>query len=311
MKHKMSYIFFLLFLFFTIPYLITVSMNQRKEKQEIDFSTYDSGYKVETGQGSMDLEAYLLGILPSQISMDDEEEALKAQAVILRTDILRRMGTEKTINEKKLPYQYQTDQELHDTLGNKKFSLKDQVRKRVVGETLGKVITYKNKYIEPYFHEISVGTTLSGKEWFGKEIPYLKEKDSVDDIEAPEYMTVKLVSYKQIIDTIQKYKKVEVKQEELRKKLVLKTTTKNGYVKQVQAADYVISGQTWAQWFQLASNNFYLEDYDGKIRIICLGKGNGLGMSQYGANEMAKNKKNYKKILKYYYRAVEIKDVNE
>lgn len=311
MKHKMSYIFFLLFLFVTIPYLITVSMTNRKEKQEIDFSTYDSGYTVTTAQKTMDLERYILGILPEQISMDCEEEAIKAQVVILRTDIVRRMEKKKTINEKQLPYKYQTDQELEDALGKKKFNLKDQERKRVVGDTLGEIITYKNQYIDPYFHGISVGTTLSAKEWFGKEIPYLKAKDSLDDVEAPEYMSIKLVTYKQIIDKLKQYKKMEVKQAVLEKELTLKNTTKNGYVKQVQAGDCVIAGQMWAQWFQLASNNFYLEPYDGKIRIICLGKGNGLGMSQYGANEMAKNKKGYKKILKYYYTGIEIKELSE
>ena len=52
---------------------------------------------------------------------------------------------------------------------------------------------------------------------------------------------------------------------------------------------------------RLASNNFYFEQYKGNLRIICLGKGNGLGLSQYGADQMAKQGKTYQKILKYYY----------
>ena len=105
MRYKMTYIFLGLFLFFSIPYLITVFMAPKDEKREINFETYDSGYKIETDDGkSIDLESYLWMILPEQISLDYEEEALKAQTVILRTDIVRRMGDSKKIEEEILPY---------------------------------------------------------------------------------------------------------------------------------------------------------------------------------------------------------------
>ena len=45
--------------------------------------------------------------------------------------------------------------------------------------------------------------------------------------------------------------------------------------------------------------------------MVCLGQGNGLGMSQYGANEMAKEGEDYQKILKYYYSGVKIKKLSE
>lgn len=48
--------------------------------------------------------------------------------------------------------------------------------KKSVSETRGKVITYKNKLIEPYFHALSVGMTLDSREWFGKDLPYIREK---------------------------------------------------------------------------------------------------------------------------------------
>lgn len=311
MRHKMSYFFFLIFLFMTIPYLITVSMTIRKEKKEVNFESYDSGYKIISREGKIDLEKYLLEILPGQISMDYEEETLKAQAVILRTDILRRMGKTKTIKEEKLPYQRQSDAELKKALGNKKYEIKDQLRKRAVSDTIGKAAFYGNSYIQPYFHGISVGTTLDAREWFGKKIPYLKAKDSVRDVEASEYMTVQNITYGEIVKKLKEKKGKEVAVDELKKDLRLKRTTRNGYVKEVQAGAVLVSGEMWAEWFQLSSNNFYLESYDGKVRIICLGKGSGLGFSQYGANELAKEGKNYQKILKYYYSGIKIKDFRE
>lgn len=311
MRHKMSYVFFLLFLFITIPYLTTVFMTKGNEKSEKNIDRCDSGYKIISNQKEIDLEQFLLWILPGQISMDYEEEALKAQAVILRTDIIRRMGTSKKISENKLPYKKQTDQELREALGNKKYARVDQKRRRAVSDTLGKVITYKNEYIEPYFHGISVGTTLSGEEWFGAKTPYLKEKESLYDVEAPDYMSVKVVTYAEIIRTIKKNKNIDLKEERLKKNLKIRRMTKNGYVKQVQADSAVISGESWAEWFHLASNNFYLESYEGKVRMVCLGKGNGLGLSQYGAYQMAKDGKTYSTILKYFYSGVKIRKLYE
>lgn len=295
----------------TIPYLITVSMTIRKEKKETNFESYDSGYKIISEKEEIDLEKYLLEILPGQISMDYEEETLKAQAVILRTDILRRMGKEKTMKEDDLPYQRQTDAQLKKAFGNKKYEIKDQLRKRVVSDTIGKVIFCGKSYIQPYYHGISVGTTLDAEEWFGKKISYLKAKDSVRDVEASEYMTVQNITYGKIVNKLKEKKGKEVTVEELKKNLCLKRTTRNGYVKEIQAGTVTVSGELWAEWFRLASNNFYLEAYDGKVRIICLGKGNGLGLSQYGANELAKEGKNYQKILKYYYSGIKIKDFRE
>lgn len=311
MRGKMSYVFFLLFLFVTIPYLTTVFMTKGNEKSEANLDRYDSGYKIISGQKEIDLEQFLLWILPGQISMNYEEEALKAQAVILRTDLVRRMGTSKKINENKLPYKKQTDQELREALGNKKYVRVDQKRRRAVSDTLGKVMVYKNDYIEPYFHGISVGTTLGGEEWFGTKIPYLKEKESLYDVEAQDYMSVKIVTYAEIVRTVKKNKNIDLKEERLKKNLKIRRMTKNGYVKQVQADSVVVSGESWAEWFHLASNNFYLESYEGKIRIVCLGKGNGLGMSQYGACQMAKKGKSYSSILKYFYSGIKIKKLHE
>lgn len=312
MKYKMTYIFLALFLFFSIPYLITVFIASKNEEKEIDFDVYDSGYQIETEDGKeIDLESYLWMILPEQISLDYEDETLKAQAVILRTDIIRRMGKGKKIKEEELPYERISDEKLKEALGSKKYSLRDQARKRAVSETLGETMTYKDDYIEPYFHGLSVGTTLSGEEWFGEGYPYLKEKDSLGDVESGDYMTVSVVTYGKILEKLKDAYHTETTIDQLKESLSVSQATKNGYVKEVKAGETKIPGTLWAQWFSLASNNFYLEPYDGKMRMICLGQGNGLGMSQYGADQMAKEGSGYQEILKYYYTGVKIKDIHE
>lgn len=76
MRYKMTYILFLFFLLTTIPYIITIYIN-KENKKNISFENYDSGYKIQDKDQDIDLESYLLKILPGQISMDQEEETIK------------------------------------------------------------------------------------------------------------------------------------------------------------------------------------------------------------------------------------------
>ena len=85
MRYKMTYILFLFFLLTTIPYIITIYIN-KENKKNISFENYDSGYKIQDKDQDIDLESYLLKILPGQISMDQEEETIKCQALKDRSD---------------------------------------------------------------------------------------------------------------------------------------------------------------------------------------------------------------------------------
>lgn len=310
MRYKMTYILFLLFLLTTIPYIITIVIHKENGKN-IQPDHYDSEYKIQEKNETTDLERYLLKILPGQISMNQEEESLKCQAVILRTDLIRRMGKEKRIQSTKLPYQAYEDQEYKNQLGNRAYEIMDQKRKKAVRDTIGKVILYKGKLIEPYFHAVSVGMTLDAREWFGKYIPYLIQKESLSDIESKDYMSVHTVSYEKVQKMIKKQTGKSFSHTELKKNLKIWKTTKNGYVKQIWVRNLTIRGEEFAKWLQLDSNNFYFEEYKGNLRIVCLGKGNGLGLSQYGADQMAKQGKSFQKILKYYYPKTVVKKLYE
>ena len=308
MRYKMTYIFFLLFFLTTIPYIITIFMNKKSVKM-LSGENYNSGYKIQEKNNMIDLETYLLKILPSQISMDQEEETIKCQAIILRTDLISKMEKTKKIDIVQLSYQQYEDEQYKNELGNHAYEIMDQKRKKAVRETRGKVLTYKGNMIKPYFHAVSVGMTLDAREWFEKDIPYLKQRESLSDIEAKDYMSVVTVPYEKIQKILNETKKPTIDQ--IKKGLKIHKTTKNGYVKQVKIDNFLITGESFAQKLQLASTNFYFEDYKGRLRIICLGKGNGLGFSQYGADQMAKNKKSYKKILNYYYPKTSIKKLYE
>lgn len=209
MRYKMTYILFLFFLLTTIPYIITIYIN-KENKKNISFENYDSGYKIQDKDQDIDLESYLLKILPGQISMDQEEETIKCQAVILRTDLIRKMGRSKKIKMESIPYQLYKDEQYKNKLGDRAYEIMDQKRKKAVKETIGKVITYKGALIEPYFHAVSVGMTLDASEWFGKKIPYLRQKESLSDIESKDYMSIKTISYQRMQIILEEHMKKKI-----------------------------------------------------------------------------------------------------
>ena len=150
------------------------------------------------------------------------------------------------------------DEQYKSKLGDRAYEIMDQKRKKAVKETIGKVITYKGTLIEPYFHAVSVGMTLDASEWFGKKIPYLRQKESLSDIESKDYMSIKTISYQRMQIILEEHMKKKITIQQLQKNLRILTVTKNGYVKQIKAVSYIISGEDFARWLQLASNNFYV-----------------------------------------------------
>ena len=79
-----------------------------------------------------------------------------------------------------------------------------------------------------------------------------------------------------------------------------------GYVTEVTYGTTVANGEAVRQALHLNSACFYLSELDGKIRIVTKGIGHGLGLSQYGANELAKQGKNCREILTYYYTGISV-----
>ena len=85
--------------------------------------------------------------------------------------------------------------------------------------------------------------------------------------------------------------------------------TEGGAVKEIKLGKISISGVDFRNLFNINSANFTLDITKDSVIINCIGYGHGVGMSQWGANVMAKEGKNYKDILKHYYSGVDIEKV--
>ena len=143
-----------------------------------------------------------------------------------------------------------------------------------------------------------MGKTENSRDIWGGELPYLKAVSSPGDKLSPDYAS-----------------EVSVSAEELKRKLGSECTlsgdpaayfgeperTDSGSVLTVSVCGNEITGGKIRSIFNLRSLNFSVKYADGNFVFTVLGYGHGVGMSQYGANYMAKQGSDFKEILTYYY----------
>lgn len=230
-----------------------------------------------------DLEVYLTAVLSCQISPDYELQTVEAQAVIARSNLFRKFAEEEN--------RLDVLREMGKSIKNQwKWWISDEIYEDAVENTEGKVLFVDGKLDLVPYHEISGGTTRDGETVFGSsEYQYLKSVDSSADKNSPDYFSSTYISERQ-----------------LPKELEIKERDSAGYVLSLQADDKILEGEMFALGMGLPSSNFSIQKTGSKVRFLCRGKGHGLGFSQYGGNELAKDGSLWEEILEEYFPEMEI-----
>lgn len=308
-KENMIEWLFILFITLLLPCFLTLLITGTKNQQ----STKKSGIMLEYEEGKkMELEEFLPYMIAGEIDVDYEEATLQAQAVIARTNLMRELGGKKEAKLWELSLVYLTPEEFQEGLGEKAEEKIWYKLRKAVDSTCGQILLYQGEYIEALYHGISLGNTVSAEEIFGKARPYLISVSSSQDVEATDYMEVKEWKREEVLHLLQQKKKAgNLTAETLFSSIQIIEKTEHGYVKQVKIGEETMTGEEWKEIFTLASSNFYLEAQEEKIRMITLGEGHGIGLSQYGANCMAKEKYGYIEILEKYYPGTSLQKVYE
>lgn len=230
-----------------------------------------------------DSEVYLTAVLSCQISPDYELQTVEAQAVIARSNLFRKFAEEEN--------RLDVLREMGKSIKNQwKWWISDEIYEDAVENTEGKVLLVDGKLDLVPYHEISGGTTRDGETVFGSsEYQYLKSVDSSADKNSPDYFSSTYISERQ-----------------LPKELEIKERDSAGYVLSLQADDKILEGEMFALGIGLPSSNFSIQKTGSKVRFLCRGKGHGLGFSQYGGNELAKDGSLWEEILEEYFPEMEI-----
>lgn len=267
----------------------------------------------------IDLEEYIMGVVASEVPANFEEEALKAQAVAARTFYMNKRNQPcKDAKEKGAEICDSTDCQVYMSKSErmKSWSSKEGDNnwnkiKTAVEETKGQVLTYNGAILEyPQFFATSSGKTENAKDVFSVDVPYLKSEESKGEEIAPKYKTSIQISISDFVNKINaKYPKANVNKNDLANSVKVKNYTEAGSVKEIQIGNEIIKGTEFRELFGLNSTNFNLDFGKNAVIVNCKGYGHGVGMSQWGANVMAKNGSKYDEILKHYYSGVEISKI--
>lgn len=272
-----------------LPYVVTVFLNGPSIETAAPADEMEVMVKQGEKEIQLPLDEYGIGRMAKEIPASYEEETIKVQAILVRTAVYKQLKEEGS--EAVLADDFWTEKEMKEEWGSRKFSEYYRKMENAWQETEGQVVMCGEELANTPFTRLTNGSTRDGKEVLGSEdYPYLKIKECPLDIESKD----------QIRTVTTEDMDAEIKE-----------TDTAGYVTSVRVGEETMSGEEFREKYKLDSSCFILQKYDGKMRITTRGVGHGLGLSQYTANEMAKEEKTTEEILQYFFEGTEIREVAE
>lgn len=331
MKKIFIYILCLVLLCFLIPILFTQKNSMKNEKTNNEIKTetkeeivYDYGkyntVKVlhnKTGEiEEMELDDYLLGVVSSEMPASFEQEALKAQAVVARTYTIYKITNGNKHENADICDDSKCCQawiSKEDRLDRWNEGERDTNWKKIVeavNNTKGKIITYEGKAINAFFHSNSGGITDTATAvWGGTNYPYLQAVQTSGEDSYNQYNSEVIITKDEFISKIkEKHSDFEI-DFSLDNQIEILDYTDGERIKTIRIGNLNLSGVEIRTLFGLKSAKFEINIEGDNIKFNVIGYGHGVGMSQTGADSMAKQGKYYDEIIKHYYTGVEIIDI--
>ncbi len=290
----------------------------KEEATKHDYSKYGTIKLLHKESGQIEelpIDEYLYGVVSAEMPANYEEEALKAQAVAARTYTIYQIsnnigkhGDADICNDFTCCQAWISKENRMQ-----KWSEKDREKNwnkiiSAVNATAGQIITYNNEAINAFFHSNSGGKTeLASNVWIGgKDFPYLQSVETSGEDGYTQYSSEVTISKKDLLEKLkQEYPDIQIKYEESESIKIL-DYTQSGRVKTIKFGNTEIAGTKVRSLFGLKSTNFSIKLEGDNIIFSVKGYGHGVGMSQTGADSMAKTGNSYEIILKHFYTGVEI-----
>ncbi len=303
----------LLILFMLFLPLIALGGKETQETPNKELTSDTNEEKItvlnsETGENmEMNISDYVFGVVAAEMPAEYSEEALKAQAVASYTYALY-----KCKENADKPYDltdshtsdqhYETYEKVCEKWGENAQKYTEKI-KNAIKSVEGEYLSFSGEPILALYHAISGGKTENCVDVFSVDHPYLVSTDSIGDLLDEGYMSTLSV-------TPEQFKKA------FEDKIILSSDMRiwvtdikhreNGYIQSINISGKEFSGTELRSIFSLRSANFDLF-YDGQnFNFTVRGYGHGVGMSQAGAEYMAKQGGTYREILSWYYKNCEL-----
>ncbi len=267
----------------------------------------DVFFAEENEVKSVALEEYLVGVVSAEMPASFELEAIKAQAVAARSYAVYKQNSPQ--NEKHPDAEvctdfshckaYKTMEKARADWGKNAEKYEKKI-KDAVSLTKSEIITYEGDAALAVFHSQSGGgRTENSKDVWGGTVPYLVSVESHGEENAPNFYSSADVSFgefQKIISAENALAKVDSPSD-----IGEISLSDGGAVKSIIIGGQSFTGSKIRSLFNLRSACFTITANSENVHFEVLGYGHGVGMSQYGANELAKEGYTYDKILLHYY----------
>ncbi len=238
----------------------------------------------------LDLENYVIGVVAGEMPALFQDEALKAQAVAARSYVLsKEKDGNYVVSASTSDQVFLTSYEMKEKWENDYDEYYNKIL-NAVKKTTGEVLTKDNKILKAFYFSMSNGYTENSKDVFGEDL--------TQSVESP--FEISLSNF----EIVKEFSKSEL----LEKLGVDNLNIENQQISETKHTSSIIiggkefSGIEVRKLLNLRSTDFEIKQVGENFNIITRGYGHGVGMSQYGANELAKSGKSYKEILAYYYK---------
>lgn len=283
--------------FFTIMILLPLLVTIVMQNMQLNRLMAGMGQAGDTCEGEV-ADEVLIGIVAKEMDAGFEEEALRAQSVIARTNYLdaEKKGTKKP--------QGMSLEEMQEAFGDNFNKIYEKL-KNCVNSTENQVLTWQGDYIYAAYHAVSSGSTRNMEELYGDvHMPYLSCQECHDDTTAEGYLAVcywKKEEFLQLVNGA--FPEAEAGDTS---QIQVTARDKAEYVLTVQAGEISCGGEEFRSALGLNSACFTITDTGENIRIVTRGIGHGFGFSQHMAQVFAEQGKDYREILAYFFPETEL-----
>lgn len=327
MKRLIVLILIFVIICFIIPIIFTKKTvpketvaNVQEENTKFDYKQYNTIKLLHSETQEIEefsLDEYLYGVVSAEMPASFEEEALKAQAVVARTYTIYKIINGGKHNDANICDSANCCQawiSKEDRMAKWNENERDNNWNKIVSAvnlTKGKIITYENEPINAFFHSNSGGSTETATNvWGGTNYPYLQVVTTSGEEDYTQYSSEASFTNEEILQKLKEYySEIEINFEDENEIKIIENT-ESGRVKTIKFGNIQIPGTEARKIFGLKSTMFTIEKTNESINFKVLGYGHGVGMSQTGADSMAKLGNNYEDIIKHYYAGVEIQDAS-
>ncbi|HEX9058755.1 MAG TPA: stage II sporulation protein D [Clostridia bacterium] len=267
----------------------------------------------------MDLEDYTICVVAAEMPAEFDPEALKAQAVAARTYAYSRLKKMYVPSESIHPYAdvcsdpghcqaFISREDAMKKWGSQAKTMWSKISKAVY-DTRGIIIYYDGNVVNPLFHSNSGGKTEDIEDvWGGTTVPYLRSVKSPGEESESDYESVKSIKTNEFVSLLKEhFKGLKIDEKDPLESIKIIDYTAGGRIRNIKVGNMNLKGTDIRSALSLKSANFKIEK-SGKdaLKITARGNGHGVGMSQAGANYLAKKGKSFEQILKYYYKGVNL-----